>query len=52
VDKKLYEFFIRPPPPYTNESLVIRYPPMLFQPRINDLAAPQLPDQEKLIIDL
>jgi hypothetical protein len=25
---------------------------MLLQPRINDLAAPQLPNQEKLLVDL
>ena len=30
-DKKLEEFFILPP--YTNESLAIRYPPMLLQSR-------------------
>jgi hypothetical protein len=46
VDKKLKEFFIRPPP-YTNESQVIRYPPCSCSPTVADLflciAAPQLP---------
>jgi len=41
VDKKLKEFFIRPPP-YTNESQAMRYPPMpvekfliLLRPSLN-----------------